>query len=203
MRAINLLPSETGRRSRFPRPNLPVLLGVVGSLVVLLVLAAGFVVTGRSEADKRDELAQRESELALFPLPTKPEASTEQNALAAEYAPRVTAVTTALSQRVAWERILHRFSLVLPDDVWLKSLDLKSPGLASGATSSAGTAAKGLSVSGYTYTHDSVARLLTRLALIPDLSNVQLQSSAASELAGRKVVAFTIQADVGPGALSS
>jgi hypothetical protein len=54
---------------------------------------------------------------------------------------------------------------VLPDDVWISSLSL--------------TPENGLSISGTTYSHESVARLLSRLALIPELSNIVLASSAA------------------------
>ena len=35
---------------------------------------------------------------------------------------RSLALDSALGKRVAWDRILRRFALVLPDDVWLTSL---------------------------------------------------------------------------------
>jgi hypothetical protein len=40
---------------------------------------------------------------------------------------------------------------------------------------------------------------MTRLQVVPDLSNVQLQSSKVAEVAGREVVQFTILSDVERG----
>jgi Tfp pilus assembly protein PilN len=206
MRAVNLLPSDVAPRSRVRLPSPPVLVGVVAGLVVVLALAAGFVLASNAESSKREELDQRQDELTLLPLPADEPAAAETT-LASQHAPRVTAVSTALADRVAWDRVLTRFARVLPQDVWLRSLDLKSPapgGAAKAKTESDGPKApNGVSVEGYTYSHNSVARLLARLALIPELTNVQLQSSAVTELAGRKVVEFTVLADVRTERLSS
>jgi hypothetical protein len=38
--------------------------------------------------------------------------------------------------------------------------------------------------------------LLSRLQVVPDLKNVQLKTSKTSELGGRKVVQFSIMADI-------
>ena len=51
-------------------------------------------------------------------------------------------------------------------------------------------------VSGRTYSHDGVARLLSRLQVVPDLINVQLLSSSLSTVAGHDVVEFSIAADI-------
>jgi hypothetical protein len=44
-----------------------------------------------------------------------------------------------------------------------------------------------------------VARLLTRLAVVPALQDVQLVSSSQTLVSGRQVFAFTIKADVRAG----
>jgi hypothetical protein len=49
---------------------------------------------------------------------------------------------------------------------------------------------------GYGYSQQAVARLLSRLQVVPDLKNVQLKTSKSSELGGRKVVQFSILADI-------
>ena len=49
---------------------------------------------------------------------------------------------------------------------------------------------------GRTYSHDGVARLLSRLQVVPDLTNVQLQSSTLSVVDGQNVVEFSIAADI-------
>jgi Tfp pilus assembly protein PilN len=59
-------------------------------------------------------------------------------------------------------------------------------------------AAQPLSMQGYTYSQEGVARLLSRLQVVPALENVKLISSAQSTLLGQTVVTFSIQADVRP-----
>jgi hypothetical protein len=54
----------------------------------------------------------------------------------------------------------------------------------------------GLVLIGTTYSHDSVARLLERLMLIPDLTDVTLTSSTASTSGGVTIVQFNISANV-------
>jgi hypothetical protein len=71
------------------------------------------------------------------------------------------------------------------------------------AASAPGSPPTLVTIEGYTYSHDAVARLLTRLSVIPDLKNVWLQKSARTELAGRAIVTFTILSDVRPGAKTS
>jgi Tfp pilus assembly protein PilN len=56
-----------------------------------------------------------------------------------------------------------------------------------------------LTISGYTYSQASVARLLERLAVVPDLTDVQLQNSAGAAVSGQKVVNFTIVANIRAG----
>jgi hypothetical protein len=58
-------------------------------------------------------------------------------------------------------------------------------------------AATGFTLDGYTYSHPAVARLLSRLAVVPDLVNVQLQQSMLTKVAGdAQAVHFVIVADV-------
>src|SRR4029077_2417820 len=79
---------------------------------------------------------------------------------------RSLALASALGKRVAWDRILRRFALVLPSDVWLTSLTGTvplDPVAAAPTTTTSGSlpaAATELSIAGSTYSQDSVARLL-------------------------------------------
>jgi Tfp pilus assembly protein PilN len=54
----------------------------------------------------------------------------------------------------------------------------------------------GFTITGYTYSHDGVARLLARLAVLPDLDNVQLVGSSLSTMGSRSIVRFTIAAAI-------
>jgi Tfp pilus assembly protein PilN len=193
VRAVNLLPRDD-RRVRSRQTN-PVAVGGVAAFVAMTaILAALFLVTSAGVADKQDRLDAAQSELAATPVP--PPAPASASALEQEKGQRITALSAALSKRMAWDRVLRELSLVLPEDVWLSSLSAKAPAQVAGAP------AAGFTITGQTYSHDGVARLLARLAVVPHLSNIQLQhSSQAASEGGRKVVEFSIQAVVkAPGA---
>jgi len=163
---------------------------VAGTVFVTAILAAWFLTASAGVADnqKRRDAAQAELAATPVPPPTAPGASQ----LEQEKTARIAALSSALAGRLAWDRVLRELSLVLPDDVWLTSLDAKAP-----AAASAGTSSAGFTINGRTYSHDGVARLLSRLAVVPHLSGVQLQHSAlATGETGRKVVEFSINATV-------
>ena len=120
------------------------------------------------------------------------------------------ALNTALSRRVAWDRVFRELSLILPDDVWLTNVSAKAPVASSAAAPPAAAApgssvaATGFTLDGYTYSHAGVARLLQRLSVIPDLVNVQLQQSTLTKSGNAMIVHFVIAADVRtPGAPGS
>src|ERR671936_1065599 len=196
MRAVNLLPRDSGQRT-LKKESLPVLVGACSAVLVLAVLGAMFMMgSGKIAAQQRklDDLNRRFS--ALPPPPPGPSAA--QQALAGEQSARVTALSAALANRVAWDRVFREFSLVLPDDVWLTQLAAKSPiSPATNAASETGTGTPSeFVITGRTYSHDGVARLLSRLQVVPDLTNVQLVSSSLSKVGNQDVVDFTIAADI-------
>jgi Tfp pilus assembly protein PilN len=134
--------------------------------------------------------------LAALPAPP-PGPTPQQTKLAGEQTTRLTALQTALQTRVAWDRVLRKFSLVLPEDVWLTQLNLKSPvSPATNAAAEGSGAPTGFSIEGKTYSHDAVARLLSRLSVVSDLTNVQLVSSSADVVEGQSIVKFNISADI-------
>jgi Tfp pilus assembly protein PilN len=98
-------------------------------------------------------------------------------------------------------------ALVMPDDVWLQSLTgsvpLDSTATAATTATSAPSALPplptALSIQGYTYSQDGVARLLERLAVVPDLKNVQLQTSTSQLVGNQTVINFTIVSDIRQG----
>jgi len=60
-------------------------------------------------------------------------------------------------------------------------------------------AATELTIQGYTYSQGSVARLLERLSVVPDFTDVQLTSSQSTTVANQKVINFTIVANIRNG----
>jgi Tfp pilus assembly protein PilN len=196
MRAVNLLPRDQGQRT-IKKESLPILVGGCTGLLVLAVLGAMFMMgSGRIASAQRNLDDLNRQFQALPPPPEGPTAAQQQ--LAGEQSARVTALTTALSSRVSWDRVFREFSLVLPGDVWLTSLSAKSPiSPATNTPSTSGSATPTMfTIQGRTYSHDGVARLLSRLQVIPDLTNVQLISSTRTKVGNQVVVEFTIAADI-------
>jgi len=199
MRAVNLLPSES---LRAPRPQAaPIAVAAaVSGLVVVLALAGGNLLESSRIASAQKMLNQAKVAQAATPLPpSTPAVTPPPTAVATQMQPRLAAVTETLSSRIAWDRILREFSLVLPSDVQVNSLNLSQAGAdasssssSSSSTPSAPSGAGGLSLAGVTYSYDSVARLVARMDLVPDLTNVELTQTSADN----GVVQFTINAVV-------
>jgi Tfp pilus assembly protein PilN len=198
MRAVNLLPKDDVQRSR-KQQNVPAL--VSSALIVLITGLMGVLYfSAKSTAQQKEvELRDAKTELALLPTSddlAAAQAGTEH--LRSEHSARLAALSTALTHRVSWDRVLREISLVLPEDVWLKDLSATSPTRAGAAApvNVAGVAPQGFAINGYTYSHDAVARLLSRLAVIPDLQHVWLERSTRAIAGGRPIVSFTIRAAV-------
>jgi Tfp pilus assembly protein PilN len=204
VRAINLLPRDDARGGR--QAQWIVLIPVAAAVLLTAVTSAAFLSASGKVKTKDAELATLKDELAAIPTPDASKVQT-QNALATDKQTRVTALGTALSRRVAWDRIFRELSLVLPEDVWLATLSAKAP-VSSSVASAPAPPATGTSVAatqftldGYTYSHAAVARLLSRLSVVPDLVNVQLQQSTLTKVGTAQVVHFVIAADIRtPGA---
>lgn len=207
MRAVNLLPRQQVE-SKTARPNAVVLVAAIGSAAVLLGLVGGFLVASRSVDRQKQQLATARAVLAATPQHHL-SASTQafRTNVLNKREQRSLALAAAIGKRVSWDRILRRFALVLPDDVWLTALTgtvpLDDSAVATTATPTSSSAlpaqATELTITGYTYSQDSVARLLERLSVVPDLKNVQLQSSASTKVGGQPVYAFTIVSDIRKG----
>jgi Tfp pilus assembly protein PilN len=212
VQAVNLLPKDDRRRGGPAVPPALAATAIGGFTVVVAALALLFVNAHSSVSSRSLELEQKKQELAVIPVPAQNQLA-QQDALVADKKARVTALNAALSRRIAWDRVLREFALVLPDDVWLQTMSVTAPTSATasdlaGATStsttgSLSTGQTGFTIEGYTYSHDAVARLLTRLAVIPDLQQVQLGTSEQAKVNDRPVVHFKITANVrAPGASS-
>lgn len=205
MRAVNLLPRQQVEQTR-ERPNALVLLAAIGGGAVLLALVAGTLVANRSVDREKQALASARAVLAVTPdhqLSAQTQSFRQQVLTQREQ--RSLALASALGKRVSWDRVLRRFALVLPDDVWLNSLtanvplDPESTLTATTTSSTLPAAATELTIVGYTYSQASVARLLERLSVVPDFTDVQLTSSASATVSNQKVINFTIVANIRNG----
>ncbi len=206
MRAVNLLPRQHVEQKR-ERPNAVALGAALGGAAVLLVLVAGFLLASRSVDRQRQALADARAVLAATPAHNlSAKTQSFRATLLSQREQRSLALAAAIGKRVAWDRILRRVALVMPDDVWLQSLtasvplDSAAPVVATTTTPSALPATPtALTIQGYTYSQDGVARLLERLEVVPDLENVQLQTSQSAQIGNQTVINFTIVSDIRKG----
>jgi Tfp pilus assembly protein PilN len=171
MQAVNLLPRADDKRGLRITP--PVATGVVAGVLVVTVLAAGYLMESAKVTTERNDLDAARAELALVPPPSAPAPGSQYN-LSGEQTARVAALQTAINGRIAWDRVLRELALVLPSDVWLDHLTVTSPTV---APTGDGATPTGFDITGHAFSHEGVARLLSRLQVLPDLSNVTLHHS--------------------------
>lgn len=195
MRAVNLLPHDQrrGRGSGLrSRATSPAFVGAGASLLVLALLGSLFVAARNDVAVKEREVARLQEERARAAA-ARPDGDTPARRA------REAAVAAAVAQRLAWDVMLTRLARVVPSDVQLTTFAATAPGGAAGtaapapATSPTG-APTDFTMSGVARSHRAVARLLTRLSLVPGLVDPQLGSSQG----GEGGVQFTISAGIDP-----
>ena len=191
MRAVNLLPKDA-ERARRTAPDPALLVGVAGLAIVLAALFSMYVSASGKVQDKtttRGDLQTEYDGIAKVhqPLPV-------QQAVAPLENERITAVAGALANRVPWDSILGQIALAMPSGVKLTTLDATTPVSANpqfaptSATGTSATAGK-LSLSGWTYSMESVSLLMARLQILPPLTDVTLLSSTINS--GAKPVTYT------------
>jgi hypothetical protein len=200
MRAVNLLPKEYVQKS-LREEDPAVVVGSSLAVVVIIALGATFLLAHSKAGTQQKRLTAARLELAQLSQRKTPARHVTKQvvtpivpppAIVGQEATWLAAVTTTLSQRIAWDRVLREVSLVMPGDVTLTSLTMTAPPSAA-AIPGAAPAASGFVISGSAFSYPSVARLLSRLGLVPDLSNVLLTSTGSS---GKGGVEFSITAAV-------
>jgi Tfp pilus assembly protein PilN len=205
MRAVNLLPADSAQRKSFEGSGIL----IVGLVVVFALVVGGLGMTymsaSSSISSSQDELAAVHAQIAALPPGQRPPSAAEQQ-LASDHSTRVQALNAVLSGRVSWDRVLRQVDLVLPSDVWLTDLSGQAPVQATpAATTPAPSTSNGscnggnFCLSGYTYSQESVARLLTRLAAAPALNSVTLDKSTSQAMGKQTVYQFTIHAQLSTG----
>jgi Tfp pilus assembly protein PilN len=208
MRAVNLLPKEYQNAKSIRHEDPAVVIGSALGVIVMIALGASFFVAhsnANAEQAKltsaRLELAQLSQHQRAIPKPKGPTAPVTPivpaPVVTGQEASWLSAVSTNLSQRIAWDRILREVSLVIPDDVTLVQLTMTAPTAASAAAAAGAGATQGFVIQGSAFSYDSVARLLSRLALVPDLSNVSLTSTSSGGLgSGAAAAAAGVQFNI-------
>ena len=197
MRAVNLLPRDEAKRS-FEAKRGVVFGAAGGAALVTVFVAAAMINAGGATSEQQTRLDSLNAELAALPKASDGgEGGVTDETLVADKTARIGALSTALGSRIAWDRVLRQISQVLPSDVWLTSLSsIAAPAAQVGVPAAVGEIAPGVVLNGSTYSQDGVARVLARLSVTPALTNVRLQSSTVQPIGARKIVQFTIMADL-------
>jgi Tfp pilus assembly protein PilN len=226
VRAVNLLPSDA-QSARSDTGRAP-LFAAVGGVAVVTAAAVFLAFSASGSIDQRKgDLALTEAAVAYASRDAQP--GVPSGLVVQERTDRVAALAAALSSRVPMDRLLHDLSYVLPEDAWLTGLSATAPessaasGTAPGGSAPSGGApaqgasgAPGVTIQGVTYSQESVARVLSRLAVLPVLDDVRLQASARVQLGAntaagatskvkpkkKSVVTFTITASLPTGGRS-
>jgi Tfp pilus assembly protein PilN len=195
MRAVNLLPREYQNAKSIRHEDPAVVVGSALGVIVMIALGGAFFVAhGHASAQQarltaaRLVLAQLAAHQKPTPKSVKPSAPitpiVPPPAVTGQEATWLSAVSTNLAQRIAWDRVLREVSLVIPSDVTLLSLTMSAPTASAAGAAPGAAASQGFVIQGSAFSYDSVARLLSRLALVPDLSNVTLTSTGSGAAPG-------------------
>lgn len=213
MRAFNLLPKEgMGEQKTMSAGFARVALALL-ALLVVAALGAGYMLMSSRAKEKQGQVDDLRAQLAevTAAVPEQLAEGAGTAVLAGESQARAAALGDALASRVAWDRTLREFALVVPDDVWLATLTT-STGVGEDGSP---TGQASFTITGFAESHASVALLLSRLSVLPEFASVQLQSSArgqsttgeGSEEApaqqGPASYSFTIVATLVPGGVTS
>src|SRR4051794_12486638 len=126
MRAVNLLPRDEAKRRKV-QMTVGTQLALVAPFVIASLIVAGFLLESSKINDNRATLKALQGELAALPPPVASTPQADNTQLALQQSQRISALSTALQSRVAWDRILREISSVLPEDVWLTTLSAASP----------------------------------------------------------------------------
>ncbi len=200
LKRINLLPPEERVKASRERG---LMYAVVALVAVVVVLGAAYFWQSGQVSDKQAQVDDLDAQIAAV------------NAEAAKLQPyavlqdkRVAMTTTARAiydARVPWSTVLEEISMVIPENVRLQSLTCAVPVTmlpgSAAAPEAAGTEmAADITFTGQTYEHQDVAEFMTRLGLMPQITNIQLSSSTQAQAAegstGTQLTTFTVTASL-------
>jgi hypothetical protein len=207
MRAVNLLPEES-RGSGAPPVVTPATVAVGGTslfLIVAVVVGVLYFHEHSRVSHRQDALTAVQKQIAAVQAETAKRAAASGAGSNAES--RVSAFDAASSGRINWDNLLDDVSRVLPAGTWLSTMSMQgggattpttttTTGAATAATPSTTPVPTAFVISGVALSQDLVAKVMRRLALIPQLSTVTLQSSARADVGKTKAFGFTVSANV-------
>jgi Tfp pilus assembly protein PilN len=201
MRAVNLIPTDqqrgAGGAAGKSGGGAYILLG---ALALIVVLAASYVVAGKSVTDKKAKLADLSQQAAA--AEAKSESLTSYTKFASIRAKRVDTVSQLAASRFDWAHALREVSRVLPENAWLTSLTATTSSSVNvgGGSGSLRTSldVPAIQIQGCTTSQASVAKLIARLRLVDGVQRVSLEDSTKG--AEPITTAGTVASDTGTSA---
>jgi Tfp pilus assembly protein PilN len=189
VRPVNLIPLDERRGpARAGADRAPVriyiLLGVLG-VVLLSVLA--LVLTNNQINSKTEDLSKvKVQEQGVTQVA---DALRPFGQFAQVQAARKAQINQVTSTRFNWERALRQLSRAIPSNVWLlnlvgtvsPSIEVESAAGGGAATLRDKVAAPAIAMTGCTYSQHAVARMMTRMQNLDDVTDVQLAKSARKD----------------------
>jgi Tfp pilus assembly protein PilN len=184
MRAVNLIPADqqrgAGGAAGRSSGGAHILLGV---LALLVVMAAAWVLSGKSVNDKKSELASVTQQAA--DAEAKAQALQNYTKFTSIRTKRVDTVSQLAASRFDWAHSLREVARVLPTNAWLTALTATtSPtvNVGGGGSSLRGAlSVPAIQIQGCTTSQASVAKMMARLRLIDGIQRVSLENSTKAD----------------------
>ncbi len=206
MQAVNLLPAyarPAGRWSAVGKGVTPVAVTRIGGVVAAacaLAIAGVYVYERSIVSNRHATLTTVQARLTAVEAIAAPLRAAQSASQA-----RAAAVRSIDHSRVRWEGILSDLARVMPNQVYLKTLNAEAAGAVAPATPTAAptpgvtAASTSFTITGVAASQADVALVLDRLALLPWLSDVTLQTLArAVDTTGSVGDNFSISAGFSP-----
>lgn len=170
---INLLPREVLEKRKGEQRLAFMLLGLV-VMVAAIVLVYGLNFVRLSQEQANLDIIKGENQKVQLQISKIEDFETNKNFVES----RENLVAAAITGKYAWSRFLNNVSLIVPNEVWLKSLSAEKDG----SVKFSGSALAGSSASGIG--HTPVAKWLVHLAELKDVQDVWLSSSTKVDAGG-------------------
>jgi Tfp pilus assembly protein PilN len=204
MRAVNLLPDERQGEATGPGRFLTttwLLAAGAAMLAIVCVLIAVSYLNAKSDVSKKQEELTAVQQQVEASRQQQAAQTTQTTPVVDETQARLAAFNAAATARIPWDTLLSDVSRALPSGSWLSSLSLTAPAPPTTSTDASGVvtttaSGTGFTVSGYAISNQVIARVMQRLALVPMLQNITLQSSARTDFGLHSVYQFTMNASV-------
>jgi Tfp pilus assembly protein PilN len=185
MKAVNLMPGARASRAVSSAASGPIVYILLGGLAVMVVLVGLWASASKQISTQQTELARVTAEADA--AEGRAGAATPYADFAALARARVATVTSLSATRFDWAHSLRELSRVLPDDVWLTSLDGTSGATGQAPTTTADAApSPAFEFVGCTGTQAKVARLMARLRSVDGVRDVKLKTSEKPDADGDK-----------------